>query len=132
MSSICEDLEKLHLPHSKLLYYLSHLYKSQEISAAEKTILKEMTIGNEPRLFVILENYEESGCEDDMRAAILALVRQYDERSPQARFDMEITFEDISNELTSPLGTTLFEKKKRFKERQREAELIKGGIRPAV
>jgi len=39
------------LPHAKLLYFVSELWKTKEIDENEKKILKEKIISDEPAVF---------------------------------------------------------------------------------
>lgn len=49
--NILQLMDKLQLPHAKLLYFVSELWKTKEIDETEKKILKEKIISDEPSIF---------------------------------------------------------------------------------
>lgn len=105
-------MDSLQLPHAKLFYFVSELWKRQEITDTEKTIIKEMIINDEPAIFNILEEYEESSDERQLRDSIIELVRPQEKK---VTIDLkQKNFEPPEqDDVSSPLGNSLFERKKR-------------------
>ena len=83
-------MDQLQLPHAKLLYFVSELWKAQQINDSEKTIIKgwinipfqiitsmllEMIINDESNIFEILETYELNADEAQFKENIISLVR---------------------------------------------------------
>jgi len=106
-------MNNLQLPHAKLLYLVAELWKSQEISDSEKTLLKEMIIGDEPKLFEILEEYEENSNEEQLKEKILNIVRPKEETNMVIVVGTRNHEPPEQDEASSPLGTQLFDKKKK-------------------
>eukprot|EP01016_Furgasonia_blochmanni_P046213 TRINITY_DN6625_c0_g1_i8.p1 TRINITY_DN6625_c0_g1~~TRINITY_DN6625_c0_g1_i8.p1 ORF type:complete len:206 (+),score=17.65 TRINITY_DN6625_c0_g1_i8:116-733(+) len=131
-------MDKLQLPHAKLLYFVSELHKQKEIIDEEKTKLKELIISNDARIFDYLESYEENSDEDKLKHSMLVLVRpDYEPPRPAATGQggqiLDLSREggnEESTEASSPLGTALFEKKKKQKEHAQKMEALKEHIKP--
>ena len=68
-------METLQLPHAKLLYYITELYKQNEISEEDKTKLKELVIASDHKIFDILESWEENNDEKTLKTDLIALVK---------------------------------------------------------
>ena len=142
-------MEKLQLPHAKLLYFVSELWKQQEITDSEKLTLKERIISDEPKIFELLDTYESDGNLIQLKNQVIGLVRakvepklpaqnpmqgqnngkqvnHNDEADQDADDDEEddnanngLTIpnfssapQDNKDEVSSPLGNALFNKKK--------------------
>jgi hypothetical protein len=84
-------MNNLQLPHAKLLYFVAELWKQKIVTDAEKTLLKgnhrslvfnlqEMVISDEPKIFELLEEYEEDQNEDSLREGVLLLARPKTEK----------------------------------------------------
>lgn len=105
-------MDNLQLPHAKLLYIVSELWKQKEITDSEKTIIKEMIINDETAIFNILEAYEENADETQLREDIIELVRP--KQKTPIKLEGKSNFEPPEqDDISSPLGNSLFERKKR-------------------
>jgi hypothetical protein len=67
-------MNTLQLPHAKLLYYITELYKQDAVTEDQKIKLKEKVISSDEKIFTILEDWEEKGDEAKLRSSILELV----------------------------------------------------------
>lgn len=99
-------MDNLQLPHAKLLYFVSELWKRQEITDAEKITIKEMIINDEAPIFNLLEDYEANSDESQLKESVIELVRP----KPKIIKNFEPPEQD---DVSSPLGNSLFERKKR-------------------
>jgi len=120
-------MDQLQLPHAKLLYFVSELWKAQQISDSEKTIIKEMIINDEPVIFEILEQYETSSDEAVLKDNIISLVRPTERILNPDGSTVKGTEQD---DLSSPLGNRLLERKKRHKKESRELEGLANALKP--
>ena len=68
-------MNTLQLPHAKLLYYITELFKQDAVSEDEKIKLKEMVISSDEKIFGILEEYEDKADETALRSNVLNLVK---------------------------------------------------------
>ncbi|MFT5104248.1 MAG: hypothetical protein ACI86C_001912 [Candidatus Latescibacterota bacterium] len=67
-------MNTLQLPHAKLLYYITELFKQDSVTEDQKIKLKEKVISSDEKIFAILEEWEEKGDEGKLRSSILELV----------------------------------------------------------
>jgi hypothetical protein len=67
-------MNTLQLPHAKLLYYITELFKQDSVTEDQKIKLKEKVISSDEKIFTILEEWEEKGDEGKLRSSILELV----------------------------------------------------------
>mmetsp|Transcript_7056 Transcript_7056/g.7969 ORF Transcript_7056/g.7969 Transcript_7056/m.7969 type:complete len:124 (-) Transcript_7056:164-535(-) len=120
-------MDSLQSPSERLLYLVSDLSKKQEINDDEKSSLKEMIINDEPQIFSLLDLYGQKADDTQLRESIVELVRP-----KEKKLDIEIqkkSFEPPEqDDVSSPLGNSLFERKKRhskMNELQGLAEALK-------
>jgi len=104
-------MENLQLPHAKLLYFVSELWKQKAISDYEKSTIKEMIISDEPKIFEILERYEQNPQDDELKENIIELIRP--KPDPTLFIGKKNQDGAPQDEISSPLGNQLFERKKR-------------------
>ncbi|KRX01436.1 hypothetical protein PPERSA_01339 [Pseudocohnilembus persalinus] len=78
-------MDKLQLPHAKLFYFASELYKSKTINENEKLRLKEMVINDEPEIFELLEKYQANGNEEQLKNSLLGLLRPHEKHLYQTQ-----------------------------------------------
>lgn len=67
-------MNTLQLPHAKLLYYITELFKQDSVTEDQKIKLKEKVISSDEKIFTILEDWEDKGDDNKLRASILELV----------------------------------------------------------
>ena len=101
-------MEKFDNPYSKLLYAVYKLHSQGSISNDDKIKLKGMIVTGEESIVAVLESYLRTKNCENLIHDIVKLVRP-------TRYKPEaiITTKDVVDELSSPLGTFLHEKKKR-------------------
>ena len=58
MMEIFENLERIHMPHARLLYLIQEMHCLKRITIEEKLILKQMVFRDEKELLQILEDVE--------------------------------------------------------------------------
>ena len=67
-------MDQLQLPHAKLLYYITELFKQKLISEDEKIKLKEMVISSDSVIFHLLEEWDQHSNMEKLKDGILNLV----------------------------------------------------------
>ena len=67
-------MEKLQLPHAKLLYFITELFKLNAISEDEKIKLKEKVISSDAKIFDLLEDWEVEQDESKLKEGMLRLA----------------------------------------------------------
>lgn len=122
----------IQLPHAKLLYFVSELWKQKAISDSEKVTIKEMIISDEPRIFEILEKYELNSDENKLKENIIEIVRP----KPDVGLGLIIKKNQeggapAQDEVSSPLGNQLFERKKRHGNTN-ELHGLSGVLKPTI
>ena len=65
-SAKTKDMHKLKLPHAKLLFIVTEMWRQEVINETEKGKLKDMVITSDIRLFEIMEKYEEDDDEEKL------------------------------------------------------------------
>lgn len=105
-------MENLQLPTEKLLFLVAEMWKKEEITDSEKSTLKEMIINEETALFKLLEGQEVKVDEKLLKACMIELVRP-----KEKKLGIEIVKKSFEppeqDDVSSPLGNSLFERKKR-------------------
>ena len=99
-------MDSLTSKHAKLLYFVSELWKRREITDAEKITIKEMIISDEPQIMGLLVEYGGDTDENQLRESVIEIVRP----KPKVVTNFEPPEQD---DVSSPLGNSLFERKKR-------------------
>ena len=89
-----------------------------------------MIINDESNIFALLESYEENTDEDQLRDSVVEIVRPQ-EKKKDTETPSKKNFEPPEqDEVSSPLGNSLFERKKRHKN-QSELSGLAEALRPA-
>lgn len=99
-------MEDLALPHAKLFYCIYQLSESGQITAHEKDQLKEMVTLEHAGLFEVIAKHED---DPELLNEILKLVRHGTRKKPENI----VPSRAYGDEVSSPLGTFLLNKKKR-------------------
>jgi hypothetical protein len=106
-------MEGLQLPHAKLLYIVAELFKEGKINESEKATIKGKIVSDEPKLFEILEVYEANNDENVLKDGLLAIVKPKEEtNAPIVVIGSGTRNPQPQDEISSPLGNQLFQKKK--------------------
>ncbi|OMJ85045.1 hypothetical protein SteCoe_13698 [Stentor coeruleus] len=101
-------MEKFDNPYAKLFYAVYKLHSLGTLNNEEKVKLKGMIALSDSSIVKILNTYLEDQNDDSLMHEIVILVRPARQK-PEAIITTKSTNDDIS----SPLGTFLHEKKKR-------------------
>mmetsp|Transcript_597 Transcript_597/g.537 ORF Transcript_597/g.537 Transcript_597/m.537 type:complete len:124 (-) Transcript_597:180-551(-) len=106
-------MDQLQLPHAKLLYFVAELYKSGDITDTEKTLLKEMIVGDDQKIFEFLEEYEDNGNETNFKQKVLGLVKPKDQDPMVVVVGNRKHDPPEQDDVSSPYGTQLLDKKRK-------------------
>lgn len=101
-------MEKFDNPYAKLFYAVYKLHSLGTLSNEEKVKLKGMIALSDPSIVKILNSYLDDQNSDSLMHEIVILVRPT-RHKPEAI----ITTKSANDDISSPLGTFLHEKKKR-------------------
>lgn len=101
-------MEKFDDPYAKLFYAVYKLHSLGTLNNEEKVKLKGMIALSDPSIVKILNSYLEDQNADSLMHEIVILVRPT-RHKPEAI----ITTKSVNDDISSPLGTFLHEKKKR-------------------
>eukprot|EP00357_Protocruzia_adherens_P035509 CAMPEP_0114981512 /NCGR_PEP_ID=MMETSP0216-20121206/5581_1 /TAXON_ID=223996 /ORGANISM="Protocruzia adherens, Strain Boccale" /LENGTH=132 /DNA_ID=CAMNT_0002343183 /DNA_START=68 /DNA_END=466 /DNA_ORIENTATION=- len=119
-------MDGLNTPHSKLLFAIGELKKEERINDQEKAALKSYVFAEDEKVIDLAEVYEKNEDKEDFYENLIELARTGKtskgksngmnvgtNKSEAGGFNQN--YAETIDEVSSPLGTALMEKKRRAK-----------------